>query len=336
MRRYLPNTTWVSYLCQQDHEGSVTHLLDFSGNVIESYQYDAFGKPVIYNAAGAVIASTAYSNRFMFTGREWAQGSLGFYEYRARAYHPGLGRFLSEDRKGFDAGDYNLFRYCHNDPTDLTDPMGLWGVSEVQSSSGDVTVTTQEIRQVVTGSWIPQVVGTQTTLSGSHAAVQVAVAALFGQGGINTVAQISQQAPTGGTPGNSKSLSGYQITRYVKSAGWVPGEEDTPYVRWQGTVYWHGKAVGLGFRVDENVNYADSKFAPLKGPNISHTTDAFGHFDDTYKFKFSSPNGYVVLNHEYMIGNARGQWPQTRSGANGEITPGGDRSIQTMDLYYYH
>jgi hypothetical protein len=32
---------------------------------------------------------------------------------------------MSEDPKGFDAGDYNLFRYCHNDPLDLTDPMGL-------------------------------------------------------------------------------------------------------------------------------------------------------------------------------------------------------------------
>jgi hypothetical protein len=26
--------------------------------------------------------------------------------------------------KLFDAGDYNLFRYCHNDPIDMTDPMG--------------------------------------------------------------------------------------------------------------------------------------------------------------------------------------------------------------------
>ncbi len=50
---------------------------------------------------------------------------IGFYEYRARAYHPGLDRFTSEDPKLFDAGDYNLFRYCHNDPEDLTDPMGL-------------------------------------------------------------------------------------------------------------------------------------------------------------------------------------------------------------------
>jgi hypothetical protein len=29
------------------------------------------------------------------------------------------------DEKLFDAGDYNLFRYCHNDPIDMTDPMGL-------------------------------------------------------------------------------------------------------------------------------------------------------------------------------------------------------------------
>ena len=31
---------------------------------------------------------------------------------------------MSEDPKLFDTGDYNLFRYCHNDPVDLTDPMG--------------------------------------------------------------------------------------------------------------------------------------------------------------------------------------------------------------------
>src|SRR5579884_4537213 len=34
-------------------------------------------------------------------------------------------RFMSEDPKLFDAGDYNLFRYCHNDPVDNVDPMGL-------------------------------------------------------------------------------------------------------------------------------------------------------------------------------------------------------------------
>ena len=60
----------------------------------------------------------------MFTGREYVS-QFGIYEYRNRAYHPGLGRFMSEDPKGFDAGDNNFFRYCANDPIDHTDAMGL-------------------------------------------------------------------------------------------------------------------------------------------------------------------------------------------------------------------
>ncbi|HJT80285.1 MAG TPA: RHS repeat-associated core domain-containing protein, partial [Chthoniobacterales bacterium] len=104
---------------QSDHQGSITHVTDAAGNVIESYRYDAFGAPSISSASGITT-----NNRFMFTGREYVP-EFGIYEYRARAYHPGLGRFMSEDPKGFGGGDYNLFRYCNNDPVDLTDPMGL-------------------------------------------------------------------------------------------------------------------------------------------------------------------------------------------------------------------
>jgi RHS repeat-associated protein len=130
LMRYDPSfSPTVTYYYQQDHEGSVTHLLNTSGNVIEKYQYDAFGLPFIYDANGTQLSSSAYSNRFLFTGREYAN-LFGFYEYRARAYHPILGRFMSEDPKLFDAGDYNLFRYCHNDPVDLTDPMGLYAKGE--------------------------------------------------------------------------------------------------------------------------------------------------------------------------------------------------------------
>ena len=128
---------WVYYA--HDHEGSVTHLLDGrsspssqTGNVIERYKYDAFGTPAFYDGGWTQLNSTAYNNRFLFTGREYAATyrqiytqAFTFYEYRARAYNPTLGRFMSEDPKLFDAGDYNLFRYCHNDPIDFTDAMGL-------------------------------------------------------------------------------------------------------------------------------------------------------------------------------------------------------------------
>jgi len=61
-------------------------------------------------------------------------------------YQPELGRFLQPDPKQFAAGDYNLYRYCHNDPVNRSDPSGL--ISEI-------TVELQKLR-TVTGSNIPQ------------------------------------------------------------------------------------------------------------------------------------------------------------------------------------
>jgi RHS repeat-associated protein len=125
-----------NYYLQQDRNGNVTHLTNASGSIVEKYKYDAFGAVTMYDGQGNLLTNgTAYNNRFLFTGREYAATYAGtyiaafnFYEYRARAYNPKLGRFMSEDPKGFDAGDYNLFRYCHNDPLDLTDPMGLFQI----------------------------------------------------------------------------------------------------------------------------------------------------------------------------------------------------------------
>jgi RHS repeat-associated protein len=119
--RYQGSNTYYFY---QDHEGSVTHVLDQNGTLVEQYRYDAFGAATIRNGGGTQLGASAIGNRFMFTGREY-NGTFGFYEYRARAYHPTLGRFMSEDPKGFDAGDYNLFRYCGNDPEDGAHSMGL-------------------------------------------------------------------------------------------------------------------------------------------------------------------------------------------------------------------
>ncbi|MDQ2948771.1 MAG: hypothetical protein M3Y27_22995 [Acidobacteriota bacterium] len=55
----------------------------------------------------------AYGNRFLFQGREWL-ADLQLYDFRHRLYHPELGRFIQPDPKEFAAGDYNLYRFCHN------------------------------------------------------------------------------------------------------------------------------------------------------------------------------------------------------------------------------
>jgi RHS repeat-associated protein len=137
-----------TYYFQQDQNGNVTQLTNPSGAIVEQYKYDAFGAVTIFDALGNQLPATAYNNRFLFTGREYA-ATFGFYEYRARAYNPTLGRFMSEDPIGFqiagekpsppaslmfptqlpktfEDSEFNLFRYCHNDPVNKSDPMGLY------------------------------------------------------------------------------------------------------------------------------------------------------------------------------------------------------------------
>jgi RHS repeat-associated protein len=94
------------------------------GAIQEQYDYDAFGFPYFYTPSGNTLFSTPRT-RFLFTGREWLS-ELRIYDYRARQYQPELGRFLQPDPMEFGAGDYNLYRYCHNDPVNNADPMGLY------------------------------------------------------------------------------------------------------------------------------------------------------------------------------------------------------------------
>jgi RHS repeat-associated protein len=99
-----------------DRQGSVVDLVDEGGNVLNHFVYDSFG-----NRTG----DTTVEFRFGYTGRE-LDGETGLYYYRARYYDPTMGRFISEDPAGFGAGDTNLYRYVGNNPTNATDPSGMW------------------------------------------------------------------------------------------------------------------------------------------------------------------------------------------------------------------
>jgi RHS repeat-associated protein len=118
-----------------DARGHCTLLTGSDGNILEQYEYDAFGWPYFYDANGNSIGAydsvqnlwegySQFGNRFLFTGREWIS-DLKLYDYRNRMYQPELGRFMQPDPKEFGAGDYNLYRYCHNDPINKSDPTGL-------------------------------------------------------------------------------------------------------------------------------------------------------------------------------------------------------------------
>ena len=107
-----------------DPIGTVTAITDATGNVVESYRYDAFGEVAIFDGAGAPLSASAVGNSFLFTGRE-LDPETELYHYRARAYSPQLGRFLQRDPLG-QAPDVNVFRYVGNHPLDATDAFGLF------------------------------------------------------------------------------------------------------------------------------------------------------------------------------------------------------------------
>jgi RHS repeat-associated protein len=101
-----------------DALGSVVALMDSNRVIQTSYAYEPFGQSTSH---GSPI-----TNPFTFTGRE--DDKTAMYYYRARYYHPALGRFVGEDPATF-VLSANFYAMVGNDPLNYRDPLGLWQVT---------------------------------------------------------------------------------------------------------------------------------------------------------------------------------------------------------------
>jgi RHS repeat-associated protein len=111
----------------QDKLGSTTHVANASGQLLESYRYDLYGTPSYFNEStqpSQPINSSTVGVADLYAGERWIP-DLGLYDLRNRFMSPELGRFLQPDPIGFKGDAGNLYRYCHNDPEDFSDPTGL-------------------------------------------------------------------------------------------------------------------------------------------------------------------------------------------------------------------
>ena len=101
------------YHYASDELGSITHVTDEDGNVLNRYEYDAFGN--------FTLKEETVENRFGFAGEQY-DPAANLYYLRARFYNPVIGRFIQEDTYYGDG--LNLYTYCHNNPVGYVDPSG--------------------------------------------------------------------------------------------------------------------------------------------------------------------------------------------------------------------
>jgi RHS repeat-associated protein len=121
------HSTAGSYWYLRDQNMDVAGVTDASGSVVEKYSVGPYGDVKIADGQGNTLAASGVGNTRFFQGLEMVDG---LYANRYRWVSPQLGRYVSRDPMGFNAGDVNLFRWVGNTPTNSLDPMGLLTLRE--------------------------------------------------------------------------------------------------------------------------------------------------------------------------------------------------------------
>jgi RHS repeat-associated protein len=98
-----------------DQLGSVRELIDSTGAVRADYRYSPYGERT--KEAGDLDSDWGYAGL-------WHHGSSGLDLATCRTYDSAQGRWISRDPLG-EGVDYNLYRYCGNNPMGFSDPDGL-------------------------------------------------------------------------------------------------------------------------------------------------------------------------------------------------------------------
>ena len=124
---------------QQNTLYSFFALTDTTGNIVEGYKYDAYGRPTVYQPGTNGVVDfggddiitpgglSAVGNPYLFTGRRY-DPETGLYHYRTRYFDAMAGRFITRDFIGtwgevLNVG--NAYSYVGNSPISLLDPLGL-------------------------------------------------------------------------------------------------------------------------------------------------------------------------------------------------------------------
>ena len=112
------------YFFRRTVQGDIIAILNTSGEVVVTYEYDPWG--YILSTGGSMAATLGAANPFRYRGYYYDTES-GLYYLQTRYYDAAVGRFINAD--GFTSTGQgllgnNMYAYCGNEPVNKTDPTG--------------------------------------------------------------------------------------------------------------------------------------------------------------------------------------------------------------------
>ena len=132
---YKHGQTTELYYYVLNAQGDVSAILDSSGRLAASYDYDAWGNCTVYDSSAKVLTdptSIANLNPLRYRGYYY-DAETGFYYLQSRYYDPAICRFINADTFATtDANGLlsaNMFAYCENNPIGNSDPDGYFAAA---------------------------------------------------------------------------------------------------------------------------------------------------------------------------------------------------------------
>ena len=126
---YKHGQTTELYYYVLNAQGDVSAILDSSGKLAASYDYDAWGNCTVYDSSAKVLTdptSIANLNPLRYRGYYY-DAETGFYYLQSRYYDPAICRFINADTylsTGQGMLGHNMFTYCGNNPVNYCDSSG--------------------------------------------------------------------------------------------------------------------------------------------------------------------------------------------------------------------
>ncbi len=222
--------SWALYYICRDYLGSITHVINSSGAVIQENSFDAWGRlrdPVTRVAYLPGQEPTLFLGRG-YTGHEHLS-QFGLINMNARLYDPAIGRFLSPDpfvQMPDFSQNFNRYSYCLNNPLVYVDEDGeiFWFIVGGAAFIGAITNVATHWKEIkAVGGWKGFWKGTGYFVVGGVAAgagAAAGVAAAVGFGGMMSVTAAQMAAAsTGFIPGATIGAAGGATSGFVLNTG---------------------------------------------------------------------------------------------------------------------